>query len=252
MVQQLIAKNISYCIDSKALVDDLSLEFNSGCLHGILGPNGSGKSTLLKLLSGIWKVSSGRILWDDESLLEKDRQAISRLISLVPQSPQPAFDFLAKDIVAMGRYSYQNNYWQAAGSALVSEALHTVDAWHLRHRRVNQLSQGERQRVYIARALVTESPILLLDEPTASLDLRHEIEIWQLLETFAQNGKLVIVTTHDLAIAERYCQQIAVLNQGVCVKNGHFSDVMTPALLQDVFGIIEIDFSHSKCYGKAL
>lgn len=240
MSSKLVANSVTYSTENKNLLEDFSLEFVEGCLHGVLGPNGSGKSTLLKTLSGIWRPSSGDILWKGESLLHKERQAISRLISLVPQSLLPAFDFLVQDMVAMGRYPYQSNYWEATESPVVQEAMRLVDVWHLRHRLVTQLSHGERQRVYIARALASEAPILLLDEPTASLDVRHEIEIWQLLETFAAQGKVIIVSTHNLALAERYCQQIAVLNRGRCVGSGLFSDLMTPTLLQEVFGIIEI------------
>lgn len=240
MQQKLIASNLCYRIDNKELLTNISLELSSGCLHAILGPNGSGKSTLLKVLTGIWKLSSGEVTWNGTPLLSQKRQEISRIISLVPQNPQPSFDYLVEDIVAMGRYPYNTRYWNAKDEPLVQQALNAVDAWHLKDRRVNHLSFGERQRVYIARALVTESPILLLDEPTASLDIRHQLEIWDLLQTFVKNGKIVVITTHDLTIAERYCKHIAVLNQGQCVGSGSFASLMTPKLLQDVFGIAEV------------
>lgn len=248
MHQKLAIKGLKYAIDGKPLLTDLSLEFIGGQLHGILGPNGSGKSTLLRLLSGIWKPSGGEILWNGAPLLVKDRQSISRTVSLVPQQPHTAFDFLVEDIVAMGRYAYDRCYWHAAEEPVVYEALRMVDAWHLRRRPVNQLSYGERQRVYIARALVTESPIMLLDEPTASLDIQHQLEIWQLLQHLVERGKIVIITTHDLAIAERYCHQVAVLNHGRCVANGPFSALMTPGLLQEVFGVTELPCPLSKQY----
>ncbi len=252
MAQKLIASNLSYALNKKSLLKDISLEFEGGRLHGILGPNGAGKSTLLKLISGIWKPTQGSVSWNGTALLDKERQAISRIISLVPQHPQPSFDFLVEDVVAMGRYAYDRSYWNAAEAPMVHQALTTVDAWHLRRRCVNQLSYGERQRVYIARALVTESPILLLDEPTASLDIQHQLEIWQLLEQFVKNGKIVIVTTHDLAIAERYCHHVAVLHHGQCVGNGNFNSLMTPNLLQEVFGVVEKPMTSSKNYTLSL
>lgn len=229
--------SLSYSINSNFLINDVSLEFTAGQLHGILGPNGSGKSTLLKTISGIWKPTSGNILWNDHSLMAESRQDISRTISLVPQNPQVHFDFSVEDIVAMGRYAHNSRYWANSQKDLMEHTLKLVDAWHLRARRITCLSQGERQRVYIARALVTEAPILLLDEPTASLDIRHQIEIWQLLQRLAEEGKIVIVSTHDIAIAERYCHQIAVLNQGRCVANGSFQSIITQELLQNVFGV---------------
>lgn len=246
MQQKLIASDLCYSVNGKSLLNNISLELSSGCLHAILGPNGSGKSTLLKILTGIWKLSSGMVTWNGNPLLSQRRQEISRIISLVPQNPQPSFDFLVEDIVAMGRYPYNTRYWNAKDEPLIHHALSSVDAWHLRHRRVNQLSFGERQRVYIARALVTQSPILLLDEPTASLDIRHQLEIWDLLQTFVEKGKIVVITTHDLTIAKRYCAHVVVLNQGSCVGEGSFSALMTPNLLKDVFGISEANLPRAK------
>lgn len=237
MQKKLTVSNLHYSIGDKELLHDISLEFPSGCIHAILGPNGSGKSTLLKVLSGIWKLSSGTVTWNGQSFLSYKRQEVSKIISLVPQHPQPSFDFLAEDIVAMGRYAYHTRYWEAKSDPLVQHALSCVDAWHLRHRKITHLSYGERQRIYIARALVTESPILLLDEPTASLDIRHQIDIWTLLHTLAEKGKTIIVTTHDLAVAERHCRHVVVLNHGSCVSQGAFSSIVTPALLQEVFHI---------------
>lgn len=239
MEQKLIATNLGYSSHKKDLLSHVSLSFDSGCLHGILGPNGSGKSTFLKMLAGIWKPTSGTLLWNGAPLLSKPRLEISRIVSLVPQNPQVSFDYLVEDIVAMGRYAYDRCYWLAAEEPKVYEALTMVDAWQLRRRRVNQLSFGERQRVYIARALVSESPILLLDEPTSSLDIQHQIEIWQLLGEIVKGGKIVIVTTHDLTVAERYCHRIAVLNEGKCIGDGRFADLMTADLLDKVFGVKE-------------
>lgn len=242
MQQKLTASNLCYSIGNKKLLEDVSLELAGGCLHAILGPNGSGKSTLLKVLTGIWKLSSGTVAWEGQSLLSQKRQEISRIISLVPQNPQPSFDFLVEDIVAMGRYTYNTRYWNAKDEPLVHEVLRSVDAWHLRHRKVNHLSYGERQRVYIARALVTESPVLLLDEPTAGLDIRHQLEIWNLLQRLTAKGKIIAITTHDLTIAERYCGNVFVLNEGRCVGSGEFSSVMTPDVFGEVFGISEVDY----------
>jgi len=239
MQQKLIASNLCYSIGDKRLLDNVSMELAGGCLHAVLGPNGSGKSTLLKILTGIWKLSSGTITWKGLPLLSQKRQEISRIISLVPQNPQPSFDFLVEDIVAMGRYAYNTRYWNAKDEPLVHEVLRSVDAWHLRHRKVNHLSYGERQRVYIARALVTESPILLLDEPTAGLDIRHQVEIWDLLQRLVAEGKIIVITTHDLTIAERYCGNVFVLNEGRCVGSGPYSSLMTPTVLEEVFGISE-------------
>lgn len=237
MTPLLIANHLSYALEKKMLLREVSLRFDGGFLHGILGPNGSGKSTLLKNLAGIWRPTSGSILWNGAPLLCQSRQAISQTISFVPQQPQLSFDFLVEEVVAMGRYPYQSAYWNAKEDKPVIEALHLVDVWNLRHRHVNQLSQGEKQRVYIARALATEAPVLLLDEPTACLDIRHQLEIWDLLHRLVEKGKIVVISTHDLLLAEQHCDRIAVLNQGTCVGEGSFSSLVTPLLLQEVFGV---------------
>jgi ABC-type cobalamin/Fe3+-siderophores transport system ATPase subunit len=240
MHQKLTASNLCYSVNGKDLLKNVSLEFSCGGLHAVLGPNGSGKSSLLKLLTGVWRLSSGTVMWNGLPLLSRKRQEISRVISLVPQNPQPSFDFVVEDLVAMGRYPYDSHYWHAKEAPLIHEALRSVDAWHLKHRKVNQLSFGERQRVYIARALVTESPVLLLDEPTSGLDIRHQLEIWSLLGQLVLKGKIVAVTTHDLTIAERYCDRVLVLDHGQCVGSGTFASLITEELLQEVFGVTEM------------
>ena len=207
---------------------------------GFDGPNGSGKSTFLKALTGIWPPTSGEVLWKGEKLLEKNRQEISKTISLVPQHSPLPFEFTVTEVVSMGRYAHQD-----LGSSLVDRALITVDAWHLKERRMNHLSFGERQRVFIARALVTESPILLLDEPASSLDIRHQLEIWQLLHKLKAEGKVVVITTHDLAATKRFCDEIALLSQGKCLAKGPFQKVMTPEILKEVFGVVQTNGSYT-------
>lgn len=230
------AESLTYELRGKALIQDINLQFSPGILYGILGPNGSGKSTLLKTLTGIWPSTQGRVLWHGQNLFAQERRQISRTISMVPQNVQMYFDFSVIEAVSMGCYCH-GIISKAKEQQMLEEALHSVDIWHLRDRAVAHLSTGERQRVYIARALVTESPILLLDEPTASLDIRHQLDIWQLLRRLLNKNKVIIVTSHDLASTERYCDSIAVLQHGRCVAQGLFSEVMDDRVLCDVFGV---------------
>lgn len=229
------AEKITFKIEETPLIKDISLSFKPGVLYGILGPNGSGKSTLLKTLSGIWTPTSGTVTWMGKPLLSRSRKEISKIISLVPQNPQVHFDFSVTEMVKMGRYPFGSTHCEEQ----IENALITVDAWHLKDRSILHLSHGERKRVYIARALITESPVLLLDEPEASLDIRHQLEIWQLLRKLAENKKTVIVTNHDLAASRRFCDEIAILNNGVCVNNGKYASVMTKSCLSSVFGVVE-------------
>jgi iron complex transport system ATP-binding protein len=186
-------------------------------------------------MSRIWTPTEGEMMWQGQDLLQFSRKAISQILSLVPQNPLLYFDFDVYHMVAMGRYphgcrSSENHHY-------IEKALHQVDAWHLRDQLISQLSGGERQRVYIARALATQAPILLLDEPTSYLDLRHQLEIWQLLRTLVKNGKLIITAVHDLLAAQRFCDQLIILNRGQCQATGSYAEVMTPHLLREIFGV---------------
>jgi len=239
-------KDLSYQLHRRLLIKGINLVFEPGILYGILGPNGSGKSTLLKNMSAIWRATSGDVFWNQKSLLDLTRPEISRIVSLVPQSPQPFFDFTVEEMVSMGLYSVGG--YHRKSSHLVEEALGTTDLLHLKQRSLLTLSSGERQRVYIARAIITGSPVLLLDEPTSNLDIHHQIAIWNLLKKFVSEGKTVIVTIHDLLAAERYCDKVAILSHGKCVQNGTFREVMNEQVLEEVFGVREHYFEQQKSF----
>lgn len=231
----LTIQNLTYCIHQRSLIENISVTFEPGILYGILGSNGSGKSTLLKTMARIWKPTKGNFFWQGEDLLQFSRIAISKTLSLVPQTPPFYFDFDVYSMVAMGRYPHGCRSPESFRQ--IEKALREVDAWHLQHQLLSKLSGGERQRVYIARALATESPILLLDEPTSHLDLRHQLEIWELLRALVKEGKLVIVAVHDLLAAQRFCDQLVILHQGQCQATGSYQEIMTPELLEKAFGV---------------
>lgn len=223
---------LCYNTKQKTLIRNISLHLTSGNIYGVLGPNGAGKSTLLRLIAGVWTPSGGAVLWNGDDLLLKTRREHSCIISLVPHSPQIHFDFTVREIVEMGRY--------AAGSrnaAAVEAALQRTDLCSLVDRPLTQLSSGERQRVYLARSLATESPVLLLDEPTANLDISHRLDIWRILRSLKEEGKIIVTALHNLAAAERLCDEVIILNKGECVGKGTFNDTLTPALLQEVFRV---------------
>ncbi len=225
-------ENLSYQVDGKHLIKDISLKFPPGIIYGILGPNGAGKTTFLKNLAGIWKPTSGRTTWQGHPLHEMERRETSKIITLVPQYATVPFEFTVSEIILMGRYSHGRH-----DQELFEWALSTVDAWHLKNRRMNQISHGERQRVYIARALITESPVLLLDEPASSLDIKHQIQIWELLQKLKEKNRTILVSNHDFAAAEHYCDQIVILNEGSCLGCDTFDNMMSDKILDEVFGV---------------
>jgi len=228
------ASGVNYCHGSNILIRDFSFEFVPGKIYGVVGLNGSGKTTLLKILAGIWTQTSGSISWNAMDLLGMPRMERSRLITMVPQTPHVSFDYTVYDVVAMGGYArgdITNN------GENVLQALDSVEAKHLQNNLITEISSGEKQRVFIARALITESPTILLDEPTASLDIKHKSIIWDLLVKLKQQNKVVLVTTHDLDMAEKYCDELILMDSGGCLKAGPFAEVINQATLESVFSI---------------
>lgn len=228
-------QQLSYRLQKKDLIHQISLQFSPGLIYGILGPNGSGKSTFLKTLSGIWQPTEGQIFWHKKNLQDYSRRERSGIISLVPQAPVLNFDFTAQELMLMGRYPHEFSH--SSSSTYYEELLDQFDLRHLKDRDVSQLSGGERQRVYIARSLLTEAPILLLDEPCSYLDLKHQLETWSILRGLAEKGKTIIVTLHDLKMTRQYCDRMVLLNQGESIAYGTPLEVLTNDRLREIFGV---------------
>lgn len=233
------ARHLSCKALKKTLISGVCLDFTPGNLWGIVGPNGAGKTTLLKALAGLWPLATGDVTWEGQPLFLRTRQEISKIISFVPQQPPIAFDFSVYEIVAMGRYAHRRTYHNEADA--IMDALEAVDMSHHANSMVNELSSGERQRVYIARALVSCAPVILLDEPTASLDIRHQLEIWALLLKLIDQQRTVIASQHDLSSAANFCHQIAVMHQGQCIAHGKTHEILTDPLIEKVFGVVRGD-----------
>lgn len=223
---------LTYHPKGQKILGPISLHFKAGCFYGILGSNGSGKTTLLKNLSAILTPSSGNVFWEGKPLFAHSRKELSRILSFVPQAAFVPFDYSVEQIVEMGFYSVKGQ-----SKSKLEEVLHKVDVQHLRHQPITQLSSGERQRVYIARALATNAPIILLDEPTSHLDLRHQIVIWKLLREIAEESRIVIAAVHDLIAVRQYCDEVVVLERGKSLASGKYSEVITDELLCNVFGV---------------
>lgn len=239
MTSLLRCENLGFSLQRRRIIDDVSLDFSAGQFIGLIGPNGAGKSTLLKLLMGLSEPVEGNVQLQGQPLKNYSRREIAQQISLVPQDTSINYAFSVREVVAMGRNPHLGAFQPESGEDLVKvdQALEKTDLTTMADRRIDQLSGGERQRVFIARALAQETPILLMDEPTASLDLCHQLEILGLVRNFAEQGHLVISAIHDLDMASRFCHRLVLLSEGRIATDGSPHEVLTAQNLSDHFAI---------------
>jgi len=210
----------------------------AGALTAVLGPNGSGKSTLLRALLGVVAPSSGRATIDGRDAREWNRRELARLVGVVPQSEAVAFPITVREMVAMGRYPHLGAL-RAEGlpdKQAIARALERCDVAGLEERPVTSLSGGELQRVRIARALAQEPRVLALDEPTASLDVSHEMTIVSSLRAWARSGMTVLLITHQLDLAARFADRIVLLDRGRVAAEGTPAEVFREDVMARVYG----------------
>jgi iron complex transport system ATP-binding protein len=214
-----------------------SLSVESGELVAVLGPNGAGKSTLLRVLSGVLAPSEGSVRLFGEPLALLSRRTIARDLAVVAQSEEVVFGYTAFDVVLMGRAAHQDGWMQADREdlAIARKAMHRCDVEDLAERPVSDLSGGEQKRVALARALAQTPRVLLLDEPTAFLDVRHQIALFDLLADEVAGGLACVVVMHDLNLAAQYASRVVLAKEGRLVAVGAVEEVMTYARLRETF-----------------
>jgi iron complex transport system ATP-binding protein len=224
---------------SRKILDGVTLRLQQGQLLAIVGPNGSGKSSLLRTLAGLWHPSEGQVFLDGRSLAEYSRRELARSISFVPQDTRIGFAFTVEELVSMGRYPHRGRFARegTVDRAAIQSAMSRCDVLYLSHRYATTLSDGERQRVWIARTLAVDPDFILLDEPTSNLDVEHSLAVLDLCSALTKSGKAVAVTTHDLNAVARYATAVLLLHEGRLVAHGKGHEVLTPAALERVFGV---------------
>jgi len=221
-------------------VRDVSVDIGHGSITGLLGPNGCGKTSLLKLLAGIVAPHSGQVTLDGQRLSALSRRAVARQIAVVPQETHPAFDYTALEMVLMGRHPHLGAF-QIEGPGDIGLAYDALDATgtaHLADRAYMTLSGGEKQRVVIASALAQQPRVLLLDEPTASLDLGYQLEVAALLRQLSREQDVTMVmATHDLNLAASMCDTLALLRDGRLLGHGPTDEVLTAAMVRQLYDV---------------
>lgn len=234
---------LSVEIGGTRILHHLSLDAPDGQIVGLVGPNGSGKSTALRCVYRALRPSHGTVWIGGEDLSSLSLRASAQRVAALTQEGGSDLDFTVEEVVALGRAPHRrgNQPLDARERTLCRDAMTMVEVDHLAHRGILELSGGERQRVLVARALVQEPRVLVLDEPTNHLDLRHQIRLLTLL---GAAGITVLVVLHDLNLAAAACDHIGVLSAGRLVTAGAPTDVLTPDLVRDVFGVDAVVLPH--------
>jgi iron complex transport system ATP-binding protein len=216
----------------------VSFELNAGEFTAVVGPNGAGKSTLLSILAGLRRNYTGECLYLDAEVKNWQRRKMARAVSFVPQTLEVQFPFTAEQVVLMGRTPHCDGLFESERDlAAVERAMERTDTLAFRSREFRTLSGGERQRVVLASALAQEPSVLLLDEPTVFLDLKHQFALYRLLATLARDGLLVVAATHDLNLAAGYCDRVLVLHRGRIAAAGPPREALDPSTIRDVFDV---------------
>ncbi len=230
---------LSYNYADQEVLQGINFALKQGKFIGLIGPNGSGKSTLLKNINHILEPQEGTVYLEENQLQDLEQQDLAQKLALVPQNTEINFDFTVKDIVMMGRTPYINRFRGETEEdyELAKQAMELTNTWQLKERSLNQLSGGERQRVILARSLAQQPEVLLLDEPTSSLDINYQLEIMNLLRKFNQEQELtILVVLHDLNLAAEYCEELILLNEGQIYKFGTPKEVITAEHIEEVYG----------------
>ncbi|MFP4214222.1 MAG: ABC transporter ATP-binding protein [Desulfohalobiaceae bacterium] len=234
-------QGVSFAYERQNVLDGISFQVRKGDFLAVLGPNGSGKSTLLKAMDSQIQIQQGSISLLGRDIQEYSARELAREVALVPQQSPAASGFTVQETVLMGRFPYQGLLGLEGRRDLevARQAMQSTKVEHLRKRKLNQLSGGELQRVFLARALCQEPRIILLDEPTSSLDPAHQVRIMDLLERLHQEQELtVIMVVHDLNLAALYAQQMLLMREGRAFCQGRPQEVLNFKNLEQVFDCV--------------
>jgi len=237
------ARAVSAGYGDRLAVDGVSLAVRPGECLAVIGPNGSGKSTLLRLLSGAMAPRAGEVWLEGRPLASTPRREVARRVAGVPAELSPAFAFRARDIVAMGRHPYLGPFADLgpADERAIASALEATESLAFAERRFEELSSGERQRVALAQALAQEPRVLLLDEPTAHLDLTHQVRLLDLMKRMqGERGLAIVVVSHDLNLAAEYADTMLLLHHGQTRVAGKPEEVLNYRVVEEVYQTVVV------------
>ena len=249
-MSKLAANEIHLTLKGRKVLENISLELGTG-LVGLVGPNGAGKSSLLRIMAGIWSSDMGSVVLNGTPLYSLEAPERARQLAFLPPERDMHWPLPVSHVVSLGRVPHRGPFapWSAEDEAAVVAALKSVDADHLSDRPVSELSNGERARVLLARALAVDAPILLVDEAIAALDPAHQLQVMEVLRGEADKGRLVLAVLHDLGLARRYCDEVVLMNQGTIHDRGPAEKVLSAKNMGDVYGIeVEMGMAQGQPY----
>ncbi|MFB6290430.1 MAG: heme ABC transporter ATP-binding protein [Candidatus Bipolaricaulia bacterium] len=242
---------IRFSYNGNSVLKGLSLPVREGEFLGVVGPNGSGKTTLLKNIGGVLEPDSGTVFLDGKEVPRIPIKEIATKIAALQQETTVGFDFTVREVVEMGRFPHLDRFEQHSDGDLraVDKAIEVTDLRDFTDRYVTQLSGGEKQRVFLALALAQEPELLLLDEPTASLDINYQIKIMETVRSLKVEGLTVVAAIHDLNLAAQYADRVALLDEGRVRMLGEPREVLTKDNISEVFGV-EVEIEESEVKGS--
>lgn len=238
MSDELHAQNVVFAYDpGQTVLDAVSVRLPAGRLAGIVGPNGSGKSTLLRVLAGILHPDTGQVRLDDRPLRRFGRLELARRLAFLPQDLAPVYNMTVREVVAQGRFPHTGmfGFLTHHDEEVIDACLDRTESSELGARSFDELSGGERRRVLISSILAQEARVVLLDEPTAALDIHHQSEVFELLAGLAREGLTVAVVTHDLNVAAQFCDTLILIREGAIMREGRPEDVLRQDVLREVY-----------------
>ena len=231
---------VSVVYRDRAALRDVTLTIDSGERVAIIGPNGAGKSTLLRVIAGLLRPATGTVELGGDRVDRLERMTVARRLAVVPQLPVLPFATTVEEVVALGRLPHEHPVrgMRPGDRAAVAAAIERVGVGHLLGRDARELSLGERQLVLLAMAVAQDAPVLILDEPTVHLDLRHQVEVMELVgDLNTRDGTTILAVLHDLGLAAHFFPRLILLDRGRVVADGSPADVLAPERIREVFGV---------------
>lgn len=242
-------EGLSRSYGKKEVLKDIHFSIKAGESLGIIGPNGSGKTSLLELLSGVVKTQKGKVYYKNKNIKKYSSKELAKSLAVLQQDSLPIMDFTVKEVVKMGRYPYQN--WLGEESVNIDKFINTIlekmTLLSLENRKISQLSGGERQRVALAKVMVQDPSLVMLDEPTTYLDIGHQIQLMDQIHNWQEENQLTVISVlHDLNLAALYCEQLILMQAGKIIKKGKPEEIIKKEIIEEVYETSPIIIEHPK------